>query len=75
MSGADAQGDDAGRRSSESEAVADVGGYLLSGQASVLRVRHQHTRGDRSTPPCAARLKTRAGIRDVILLADLATLL
>ena len=32
-------------------------------------------RGDRSTPPRAARLKTKAGIRDVIILADLATLL
>ena len=37
MSGADAQGDDAGRRSSESEAVAGAGGYLLAGQASELQ--------------------------------------
>ena len=36
MSGADARGDDAGRRSSESEAVAGAGGYLLAGQASEL---------------------------------------
>jgi SAM-dependent methyltransferase len=36
MSGADAQTDDAGRRSSESEAVAGAGGYLLAGQASEL---------------------------------------
>ena len=44
-------------------------------KTGVLRVRHQLTRGDRSTPPRAARLKTKAGIRDVILLADPATLL
>ena len=44
-------------------------------KTGVLRVRHQLTRGDRSTPPRAARLKTKAGIRDVIILADLATLL
>ena len=36
MSGADAQGDDARRCSSESEAVAGAGGYLLAGQASEL---------------------------------------
>ena len=36
MSSAEAQGDDAGRRSSESEAVVGAGGYLLAGQASEL---------------------------------------
>ena len=36
MSSAEAQGDDAGRRSSEEEAVAGAGGYLLAGQASEL---------------------------------------
>jgi integrase len=35
--------------------------------AGVLKVRHQLTRGDRTTPPRAARLKTKAGSRDVIL--------
>ena len=49
--------------------------FEIDFQAGVLRVRHQLTRGDRTTPPRAARLKTKAGIRDVILLADLATLL
>jgi integrase len=44
-------------------------------KAGVLKVRHQLTRGDRTTPPRAARLKTKAGRRDVILLADLAELL
>jgi integrase len=37
----------------------------------VLEIRHQLTRGDRTTPPRAARLKTNAGRRDVILLPDL----
>jgi integrase len=40
-------------------------------KAGVLEIRHQLTRGDRTTPPRAARLKTNAGRRDVILLPDL----
>jgi integrase len=41
----------------------------------VIKVRHQLTRGSRTAPPRAARLKTKAGTRDVILLPDLASLL
>src|SRR5262245_29721522 len=44
-------------------------------KAGVLNVRHQLTRGDRKNPPRAARLKTNAGVRDVVLLPDLANLL
>jgi integrase len=44
-------------------------------KAGLLAVRHQLTRGDRATAPRAARLKTKAGRRDVILLPDLASLL
>jgi integrase len=40
-------------------------------KAGVLEIRHRLTRGDRTTPPRAARLKTKAGRRDVILLPDL----
>lgn len=47
----------------------------LDFKAGVLKVRHQLTRGDRTTPPRAARLKTKAGSRDVILLPELAALL
>ena len=44
-------------------------------KAGILNVRHQLTRGNRGTPPRAARLKTKAGIRDVVLLPDLTILL
>ena len=44
-------------------------------KAGVLKVRHQLTRGDSTTPPRAARLETKAGIRDVVLLPDLSALL
>ena len=41
-------------------------------KAGVMRVRHQLTRGDRNNPPRPIRLKTKAGIRDVVLVPDLA---
>jgi Phage integrase family len=41
----------------------------------VLKVRHQLTRGTRKKPSKPVRLKTKAGIRDVVLLPDLAVLL
>jgi integrase len=41
----------------------------------LLRVRHQLTRGDRTMPPRPVALKTKAGVRDVVLLPDLAVLL
>jgi integrase len=44
-------------------------------KAGVLRVRHQLTRGGRNNPPRSVRLKTKAGVRDVILLSDLARML
>lgn len=44
-------------------------------KAGVIRVRHQLTRGDRVTPPRPVRLKTKAGVRDVVLLPDLAGML
>jgi integrase len=44
-------------------------------KAGVLRVRHQLTRGDRITPPRPVQLKTKAGVRDVVLLPDLARML
>jgi integrase len=44
-------------------------------KAGILKVRHQLTRGNRSTPPRASHLKTKAGIRDVVLLPDLTILL
>lgn len=44
-------------------------------KGGVIRVRHQLTRGTREVPPRSVRLKTKAGIRDVVLLPDLASLL
>jgi integrase len=41
----------------------------------VIKVRHQLTRGTREAPSKPVRLKTKAGIRDVVLLPDLAVLL
>jgi integrase len=44
-------------------------------KAGLINVRHQLTRGDRNNPPRATRLKTKAGVRDVVLLLELAALL
>jgi integrase len=41
----------------------------------MIKVRHQLTRGTREAPSQPVRLKTKAGIRDVVLLPDLAVLL
>jgi integrase len=42
---------------------------------NLLHVRHQLTRGNRDTPPRPVGLKTKAGVRDVVLLPDLASVL
>jgi integrase len=44
-------------------------------KSGLIKVRHQLTRGNRTTPARPVRLKTKAGIREVVLLPDLAALL
>jgi integrase len=44
-------------------------------EAGVIRVRGQLTRGSRTNPPRIEKLKSRAGVRDIVLLPMLADLL